>query len=114
MSPSASPRPHGRPGSPACSWRSTRPCDDARQRGLKQLGPTHQRTFAGRYDTLVADGLAANPEPASGRKRNYGERRSFNLATAFATHRKAILRYMYDLDVAFTNYVDVRVMPMSA
>ncbi|MGI8683851.1 MAG: IS66 family transposase, partial [Acidimicrobiales bacterium] len=78
-------------------------CDDARRRGLKQLGPTHQRAFASRYDALVADGLAANPAPASGRKRNYGERRSFNLATAFATHRSAILRYMYDLDVAFTN-----------
>ena len=61
----------------------------------------------------MADGLAANPEPASGRKRNYGERRSFNLATAFATHRSAILRYMYDLDVAFTNYAEVRVMPRS-
>ena len=78
-------------------------CDDARRRGLKRLGPSLQRAFASRYDALVAAGLAANPEPASGRKRNYGERRSFNLATAFATHRKAILRYMYDLDVAFTN-----------
>ncbi len=78
-------------------------CEDARRRGLKQLGPSHQRAFASRYDTLVAQGLAANPEPASGRQRNYCERRSFNLATAFATHRKAILRYMYDLDVAFTN-----------
>ena len=78
-------------------------CDDARRRGLKQLGPSHQRAFAARYDALVAQGLAANPEPASGRKRDYCQRRSFNLATAFATHRKAILRYMYDLDVAFTN-----------
>ncbi len=78
-------------------------CDDARRRGLKQLGPSLQRTFATRYDALVAQGLAANPEPASGRKRDYCQRRSFNLVTAFATHRKAILRYMYDLDVAFTN-----------
>ena len=89
-------------------------CEAARRRGLRQLGPTHQRAFAARYDALVAQGLAANPEPASGRKRDYYQRRSFNLATAFVTHRKAILRYMYDLDVAFTNYADVRVMPMSA
>jgi transposase len=78
-------------------------CEDARRRGLEQIGPSYQRAFAARYDTLVAQGLAANPEPASGRKRDYCERRSFNLASAFATHRKAILRYMYDLDVAFTN-----------
>ena len=42
-------------------------CDDARRRGLKRLGPSLQRGFAGRYDALVADGLAANPEPGSGR-----------------------------------------------
>jgi len=77
-------------------------CDDARRRGLKQLAPNLQRAFAARYDTLVADGLAANPEPA-GRKRDYLERRSHNLVTAFATHRRSILRYMYDLDVPLTN-----------
>ncbi|MGH9190704.1 MAG: hypothetical protein ACRD0Q_11880, partial [Acidimicrobiales bacterium] len=60
---------------------------------------------------LVAQGLATNAAPSSGRKRGYCERRSFNLVTACATHRKAILRYMYDLDVSFTNYADVRVMP---
>jgi len=78
-------------------------CDDARLRGLKQLAPTLQRRFAAHYDTLVADGVAANPEPPNGRKRDYLQRRSFNLVTAFATHRRSILRYMYDLDVAFTN-----------
>lgn len=78
-------------------------CDDARLRGLKQLAPVHQRAFAARYDALVADGVAANPAPASGRKRNYVERRSFNLVSAFATHRRAVLRYMYDLDVSWTN-----------
>lgn len=78
-------------------------CDDARLRGLKQLAPMHQRAFAARYDALVADGVAANPAPASGRRRNYVERRSFNLVTAFANHRRAVLRYMYDLDVSWTN-----------
>ncbi|MGH9153861.1 MAG: IS66 family transposase [Acidimicrobiales bacterium] len=78
-------------------------CEDARLRGLKQLAPGYQRAFAARYDALVADGVAANPEPASGRKRDYVQRRSFNLATAFATRRKAILCYMYDLDVSWTN-----------
>jgi hypothetical protein len=36
-------------------------CEDARRQGLKQIGPSYQRAFAARYDTLVAQGLAANP-----------------------------------------------------
>jgi transposase len=77
-------------------------CEDARRRGLRQLAPSMQRQFAARYDHLVAQGVAANPEPLH-RKRDYYERRSFNLVTAFATHRRSILRFMYDLDVGFTN-----------
>ncbi|MFN2504159.1 MAG: IS66 family transposase [Acidimicrobiales bacterium] len=78
-------------------------CDDARRRGLKRLGPVLQRAFAARYDALVAEGLVANPDPPTGRKRDYLQRRSYNLVTAFAAHRASILRYMYDLDVSFTN-----------
>lgn len=78
-------------------------CDDARARGHKRLAPLYQRAFAARYDTLVAQAAAANPDPASGRKRDYLERRSHNLAVAFATHRRPILAYMYNLDIAFTN-----------
>lgn len=78
-------------------------CDDARRRGLRQLAPFHQRAFAARYDALVAEGLAANPDPAGGRKRDYYQRRSHNLVCAFRDHRRHVLRYMYDLDVAFTN-----------
>ncbi len=78
-------------------------CDAARSAGHKALAPARQRAFRTRYDALVADGLAANPEPCSGRKRTSLQRQSFNLATAFANHRPAILRYMYDLDVSFTN-----------
>jgi transposase len=88
-------------------------CEKARLDGLKQLAPTLQRGFAARYDALVADGLAANAEPAH-RKRVYVERRSFNLVTAFKTHRRSILRYMYDLDVGFTNYAEIGIMPRSA
>ncbi|HUY24910.1 MAG TPA: IS66 family transposase [Candidatus Saccharimonadales bacterium] len=77
-------------------------CDDARTRGLKALAPAAQRAFAARYDALVAAGLAANPDPPS-RERDYYQRKSFNLVTAFATHRKSILRYMYDLQTPMTN-----------
>jgi len=78
-------------------------CDAARAKGHRRLAPALQRNFRARYDALVADGFAANPEPASGRKRDSLERASYNLVAAFETHRPAILRYMYDLDVGFTN-----------
>ncbi len=64
--------------------------DDARRRGLKRLAPTAQRAFAARYDALIAQGLAANPEPANGRKRGYYERRSHNLVCAFRDHRRHV------------------------
>jgi len=77
-------------------------CEQARVRGLRQLSPARQRGFAERYDALVARGLAVNPEPKYW-KRDHLERRSFNLVTAFKTHRQSILRYMYNLEVGFTN-----------
>jgi len=76
-------------------------CDAARAAGHRALGPTRQRAFRSRYDALVAGGIAANADP--GRKRTSLQRQSFNLATAFDTHRQPVLRYMYDLDVSFTN-----------
>jgi transposase len=77
-------------------------CDEARRSGWRQLGLKERRSFTKRYDDLVAMGLAANKEPAH-RKRNPVERRSFNLATAFATHKSSILRFMTDLQVPLTN-----------
>ena len=78
-------------------------CDQARAAGHRVLAPTHQRSFAARYDTLVAAARAANPAPLDGRKRDRLQRESYNLAVAFATHRQSILRYMRDLDVGMTN-----------
>ncbi|MCA1703081.1 MAG: IS66 family transposase [Actinobacteria bacterium] len=78
-------------------------CDAARAAGHRSLAPTRQRAFRSRYGAFVAEGLAANAKPAPGRKRSALQRQSFNLATAFDNHRQAILRYMYDLDVSFTN-----------
>ena len=34
---------------------------------------------------------------------DYYQRKSFNLATAFARHRRPILRFMYDLQTPMTN-----------
>ncbi len=78
-------------------------CDQARLAGHRRLAPTLMRDFTARYDELVADGIAANPDPVSGRKRNYYQRKSHNLVTAFATHKKPILRFMNDLDTPLTN-----------
>jgi len=78
-------------------------CDHARLAGHLRLAPTLVRDFTARYDAFVADGIAANPEPASGRDRNYYERKSYNLVTAFAKHKKPILRFMNDLDTPLTN-----------
>jgi transposase len=61
-------------------------CNSARQRGLMSLAPALQRALAARYEALVAEGLAANPDPPPGRGRDYYQRKSFNLATALATH----------------------------
>jgi transposase len=77
-------------------------CEAARLAGRKSLAPREKHEFSTRYDALVAAGIAANPSPLH-RKRDYVERRSFNLVTAFATHKRSILRYMNDLDVGFTN-----------
>jgi transposase len=78
-------------------------CDAARAAGHRCLAPTRQRAFRSRYDALVAEGLAANPDPEPGRKRSTLQRQSFNLVTAFDTHRQSVLRFMYDLDVGATN-----------
>lgn len=78
-------------------------CDDARARGLKTLAPTVRHAFTARYDQLVADGLAANPDPPAGRKRDALERQSHNLAVAFRTHKKPILAFMNNLTVGMTN-----------
>jgi transposase len=78
-------------------------CDDARHRGLKTLAPATRNAFTARYDQLVADGLAANPDPPPGRKRDALARQSYNLAVAFRTHKKPILAFMNNLAVGMTN-----------
>jgi len=77
-------------------------CHEGRRLGWRQLDLSTKRRFSKRYDELVTMGLAANPEPAR-RKRNPVERRSYNLVTAFATHKTSILRFMNDLGTPMTN-----------
>lgn len=77
-------------------------CHAARADGADKLPAPLRRRFSCRYDELVTAGLAANPEPAR-RKRDPGERRSYNLAAAFAAHKRSILRFMNDLETPMTN-----------
>jgi transposase len=77
-------------------------CHAARNRGDAELPKVLRRRFSKRYDELVAMGLTANPEPKH-RKRDYLERRSFNLVSAFSTHKRSILRFMNDLGTPMTN-----------
>jgi transposase len=78
-------------------------CEDARLAGQRRLAPLLLRGFTARYDQFVADAMEANPDPRPGLKRGYYQRKSFNLATAFATHKQPILRFMNDLDTPMTN-----------
>jgi len=47
-------------------------------------------------------GWPPTPIPLPG-ERDSVQRQSYNLVSAFAKHRQAILRFMYDLDVGATN-----------
>jgi len=63
-------------------------CHAAREAGEDALPAGLRRGFSCRYDELVEMGRAANPEPTH-RKRDALERRSFNLVSAFATHKRS-------------------------
>jgi transposase len=77
-------------------------CHAARAAGKKRLPKKVLADFLSSYDALVAAGLAANPEP-SGRKRDYLERKSYNIAVALRDHREEATRFAKDLSVPFTN-----------
>lgn len=77
-------------------------CHAARDRGEEALPAWLRRKLSRRYDELVEMGHGANPEPKH-RKRDAVERRSFNLVSAFATHKRSILRFMNDLGCPMTN-----------
>jgi transposase len=81
----------------------TAACEQGRAAGYKRLVPALEQHFTDRYHSLVAQGIAANPDPPPGRQRDRLARKSYNLATAFSTHKKPILAFMTNLDVAFSN-----------
>ena len=80
-----------------------RRCEAAAAAGLDALPPGQRAALRARYNRIVADAFAVNPEPASGRKRNTLEKASYNLAVAFRGHATEILRFTTDLRIPFTN-----------
>lgn len=71
--------------------------------GLHAVPRGQRAALRARYNRIVADALAVNPEPTSGRKRNALERASYNLAVALRDHAGEILRFTTDLRVPFDN-----------
>jgi transposase len=75
---------------------------EARAAGRKRLARRKLEGFLARYDALVSDGLAANPQPAH-RKRDAVEKESYNLACALRDLRTEATRFAVELSVPFTN-----------
>ena len=76
--------------------------EDARAADKKRLAHKALASFLERYDTIVETALAANPEPV-GRKRDYVEKESYNLARALGDLKAEVTLFAKDLNVPFSN-----------
>ena len=74
----------------------------ARDAGRTKLSKKVLDGYLARYDDLVAWAFRVNPEQLRPKPTKL-QRESFNLATAFRTHRTEITRFASDLRVAFSN-----------
>jgi len=77
-------------------------CHEARAAGKKRLGTRELAAFLSSYDAIVSAGLAVNPDPV-GRKRNYLEKKSYNIAIALRDRRSEATLFARDLSIPFTN-----------
>lgn len=74
----------------------------AAQAGDAGLDARQRRVLTKHYGIILADGLAANPEPTD-RKRTHLERVGFNLAVALRDHQDEVLRFANEAGVPFDN-----------
>jgi transposase len=84
---------------------------DARDTGATRLSPALLKSFFARYDTIVEQGLSANPAPPN-RERDYLERKSFNLVAALEKLKPEATRFAADLRVPMTNNAGERAIRM--
>jgi transposase len=85
----------------------------ARSSGASALSAPLLKAFLARYDTIVEQGLSANPAP--GRKRYYLEAKSYNLVAALKKLKPEATRFATDLRVPMTNNLaerDVRMLKL--
>ncbi len=88
----------------------------ARERGAAVLPPAEVAAFVVRYNSLVSDGLAANPPtapPATPQRGRVKQSAAYNLLVRLRDHAAEVLRFLTDLRVPFDNNQaerDVRMM----
>jgi len=87
-------------------------CHLARAEGRANLDDEELAAFLASYDALVEEGLLANPAPVN-RKRDYLEKKSYNVAVALRDHRAEATRFATDLSVPFTNNEGERALRMA-
>ncbi len=77
---------------------------EARGRGLDVLGVEVKQGFGSRYDTILEEGLKANPKPEPTSKRGRPKRgKAGSLVDRLAEHKEATLAFMEDFRVPFDN-----------
>jgi len=76
--------------------------EEARSKGKTRLPKKVLAGYLERYDNLVAWAFVVNPEQLRPKATKL-DRESFNLATAFRTHKAEITRFASDLRVSFSN-----------
>jgi transposase len=89
--------------------------DRARAQGRTRLSVLQEAAFEGRYQTLLKQGLAANPPPAAlgGKRGRPKQSVARNLLLRLQDHREQVLAFLYDFAVPFDNNQaerDVRMM----
>jgi len=78
--------------------------DDARDQGLAALPAEARQEFARRYDTILEEGMRANPPPPPTGKRGRPKRgKAGSLVDRLREHKAETLAFMTDLTVPFDN-----------